>query len=109
MQFKRSQDLFDRARAVTPGGIFDSQRKTEPAMIAFRRGLGSHAWDVDDNEYVDYHLAFGPLVLGHCHPKVMEAVKVELESSDIWNAGILESEVQVAEKIAHHVPSAEKV
>jgi glutamate-1-semialdehyde 2,1-aminomutase len=109
MQSKRSQELFDRARAVTPGGVFDSQRKTEPAMIAFSRGAGSHAWDVDGNEYVDYHLAFGPLVLGHCHPEVMKAVKAQVEVSDIWNAGILEQEVQVAEKIAHHVPSAEKV
>lgn len=94
---------------MTPGGIFDSQRHTTPAIISMSHAKGSHAWDVDGNEYVDYHLAFGPLVLGHCHPKVTEAVKAQIDRSDIWNVGLVEEEIQVAEKISQHVPSAEKV
>jgi glutamate-1-semialdehyde 2,1-aminomutase len=106
---KASEELFQRAKSVTPGGTFDAMRMTQPSKIAFSKAYGSHVWDVDNKEYIDCHLGFGPLILGHRHPKVIDAVLAQLETGDIWNAGINELEVKVAEKISDHVPSAENV
>jgi glutamate-1-semialdehyde 2,1-aminomutase len=105
----KSEKLYERALSVTPGGTNDPLRLTGKQKVAFARARGSHVWDADGKEYVDCHLSFGPLVLGHRHPKVIEAVVAQLEQGDIWNAGLSELEVEVAEKIQQHVPSAERV
>ncbi|HEY6283156.1 MAG TPA: aspartate aminotransferase family protein [Nitrososphaerales archaeon] len=106
---KRSEELYRRALAVIPGGTNDPLRITGKQKIAFARADGSHVWDVEGKDYVDCHLSFGPLILGHRHPKVVSSVLAQLEQGDIWNAGLNELEVEVAEKIAQHVPSAERV
>ncbi|MCH7714315.1 MAG: aminotransferase class III-fold pyridoxal phosphate-dependent enzyme, partial [Chloroflexi bacterium] len=82
MQFKKSQELFAQAQKYIPGGVNSPVRSFKavggtPPFLA--RGAGPRVWDVDGNEYIDYLGSWGPLVLGHSHPAVVEAVKKATE------------------------------
>jgi glutamate-1-semialdehyde 2,1-aminomutase len=78
-RFPRSQDLFDSARDVIPGGVTSSIRAGErPHPIYFSRGEGAYLWDVDGGRYIDYALGYGPLILGHAPSIVTAAVKRQL-------------------------------
>ena len=57
------------------GGVASSWQDSPPHAIFIDRGEGSHIWDLDGNEYVDYHLGYGAMVIGHAHPKVVEAIE----------------------------------
>ena len=57
------------------GGVASSWQSSPPHAIYIDRGEGSHIWDLDGNEYVDYHLGYGAMVIGHAHPKVVEAIE----------------------------------
>jgi glutamate-1-semialdehyde 2,1-aminomutase len=69
-----SARMFDRAAKLMPLGVASSFQAGDPYPIYLRRGRGSKVWDVDDTEYVDFHGGFGTMVVGHAHPKVVEAV-----------------------------------
>jgi glutamate-1-semialdehyde 2,1-aminomutase len=73
-----------------------------------KRGKGSRIWDLDGNEYTDYKLALGPLILGHCPPRIMEAVERQLQNGTMLGT-LTEGEVELAEKIQRLVPCAEMV
>jgi glutamate-1-semialdehyde 2,1-aminomutase len=103
-----SQRIFDQALEVIPGGVNSSTRALNPALI-WRKALGSTLEDADGRQYVDYHAAFGPIVLGHNDPDVNRAVVEALEGPDLIGVGTTEIEVQLASKLKHHIPSAEKV
>jgi len=107
----RSAELLERARKTIPGGVNSPVRAFQavggaPPFIA--RGQGSHLWDVDGNEYIDYVCSWGPLLLGHCPPQVVEAVRQALESGASFGAPT-EREVEMAEAICDAVPSIEMV
>jgi len=104
----QSKKIAERALKATPGGIHSSARKTERLLI-WDRAEGSKIYDVDGKEYIDYHLCFGPIILGHCHPKVNKAIVEQLERAEHFGLGATELEVKVSEKIIEHLPSAEKV
>jgi glutamate-1-semialdehyde 2,1-aminomutase len=70
----RSQKLWTEAREVLPRGVPSSFQDAAPQPVFVERGKGSRVWDVDGNEYVDFHNGFGVMVVGHAHPKIMEAV-----------------------------------
>jgi glutamate-1-semialdehyde 2,1-aminomutase len=70
-----SARLFDRAVQHMPLGVASSFQAGDPYPIYLREGRGSRVWDVDGNEYVDFHNGFGTMVVGHAHPKVVEAVE----------------------------------
>jgi glutamate-1-semialdehyde 2,1-aminomutase len=57
------------------GGVASSWQASPPHAVFLERGEGSHVWDIDGNEYVDYHLGYGAMVVGHAHPKVVEAIE----------------------------------
>ena len=103
---KRSREVLEWAKRYTPGGINTSIRGLARPM-AFAKAEGSKIWDVDGNEYIDYHAAFGPPILGHCNPKVNQRVFETLKRIDIIGAGTTELEAQAAQKIVEHIPSAE--
>src|SRR5690554_2884851 len=105
--FTGSQRLIERARATAPGGVHTSIRNIDP-QLCFARGDGAYIYDVDGNRYIDYHAAFGPFVLGHAYPAVVDRVKEAISTMDLFGVGATEPEVQLAEKIVQHVPSAEK-
>jgi glutamate-1-semialdehyde 2,1-aminomutase len=108
LKVQTSAELFRRAEQVTPGGINTSIRAL-PEPIVWQRAEGAYIYDVDGNRYVDYHAAFGPVVLGHCHPRVNRAVFEALQNLDLIGSGTTEQEIRLAEKIVQHVPSAEMV
>jgi glutamate-1-semialdehyde 2,1-aminomutase len=70
----RSKQLWTEAREVMPRGVPSSFQDAAPQPIFMERGKGSRVWDVDGNEYVDFHNGFGVMVVGHAHPKIVEAV-----------------------------------
>ena len=70
------QDLINRANAVMPAGGLGN---FDPSII-IREGKGTRVWDVDGNEYIDYLLGSGPMVLGHGHPEVLESVHQQLDN-----------------------------
>ena len=73
-----------------------------------RRGLGSHVWDVDGNEYIDYLIGSGPMLVGHCHPQVKARVEAQLELGTTFFANN-EHCIELAEEIVNAVPCAEQV
>ncbi len=107
----RSRDLFERAKKILPGGVNSPVRafkavKTDPIVV--KRGFGPYIEDVDGNRYVDFLMSWGPLILGHAHPTVVEEVKKASERG--LSFGITNPyEVELAEEVVSVVPSAEKV
>src|SRR5882724_1992137 len=75
----RSKELLQRNSDVIPGGLASINRRADPC-IAFARAQGARMWDVDGNEYIDYHAGFAPYVLGHNHPDQTDAVMAALRS-----------------------------
>ncbi len=101
-----NQSLFEKAQAVTPGGV-NSGTRGLPQPIVWERAAGAYIYDVEGKGYLDYHAAFGPIVLGHNHPAVDQAAAAAIAQIDLIGAGTTELEIRLAEKVAQHVPSAE--
>ena len=81
------RQLRERARAVIPGGMYGHQAAPGAAYPQFMRGgRGARVWDADGNEYVDLMCSYGPVVLGHQHPKVEAAARAQAETGDCMNA-----------------------
>ena len=111
MKPERSQELFDRARLSIPGGVNSPVRAWRgvggtPRFIA--RGQGAHLFDVDDNEYIDYIGSWGPLLIGHRHPEILDAIQEALTRGTSFGAPT-ELEVELAETIRAMVPSMQMV
>ena len=103
----RSRALLENASLVTPGGVNTARRKIDPPMC-LRRGQGAYVEDLDGNRYIDFHAAYGAILLGHCDPRVNDLVKSTIDEQVLFGVGTTELEVQVAEKIVKHVPCAEQ-
>jgi glutamate-1-semialdehyde 2,1-aminomutase len=80
---QRSHDMYNESKLFTPFGIHSNYRFAEPYPHYFKRGKGSRLWDVDGNEYIDFNMAFGALMVGHAHPAIVEALRQQLENSTI--------------------------
>lgn len=104
----RSRGLYERAKRLLPGGVDSPVRAFDPYPFFIGQGEGSRIRDVDGNEYVDYCLAYGPLILGHRPPEVLEAVRDQLKRGILFGIPS-ELELDLAEKITKHVPCAEMV
>src|SRR2546428_2157014 len=70
----RSQKLWKEARELLPRGVPSSFQDAAPQPIFVDRGKGSRVWDVDGNEYVDFHNGFGVMAVGHAHPLIVQAI-----------------------------------
>ena len=104
-----SAALFARSRKVIPGGVVSLNRAVEPE-IAFVRGRGSRIWDVDGNEYLDYHAGFAPYLLGHHDPDVDTAVRRALDDGlTLEGSGTTPWEVRLSELLVRRVPALQKV
>ncbi|MEW6510995.1 MAG: glutamate-1-semialdehyde 2,1-aminomutase [Bacteroidota bacterium] len=111
METKRSDLLFERARALIPGGVNSPVRAfravgRNPLFIS--RASGARLWDTDGNEFIDYVGSWGPMILGHAHPRVIAAVQRAAASGTSFGAST-ELEVEMAEIICRMVPSVEMV
>jgi len=107
----KSADLFAKALRLMPGGVNSPVRAFravggDPLFIA--SGRGSRVTDVDGNSYIDYVGSWGPLILGHCHAQVMEAVARVLATGTSFGA-CTAAEVELAEQINRAFPSVERV
>jgi glutamate-1-semialdehyde 2,1-aminomutase len=103
----RSEELFARSQKILPGGVNSPVRSFgavggTPPFIA--RGAGAHVWDVDGNSYLDFVGSWGPLVLGHAHPAIVEAVQRAAADGTSFGAPT-ELELKLAELISSAVPS----
>src|SRR5256884_4460809 len=78
---KASRSYADRARRSLPGGVTAGVKYFDPYPIAMKKAKGCRLWDLDGNEYIDYCLSFGPLILGHGHLRVMKAIRDSLQSA----------------------------
>jgi glutamate-1-semialdehyde 2,1-aminomutase len=76
---RRSLEYREVAKSHLPGGVSSSWQSWPPHPIYVSHGQGSHVWDIDGNEYVDYHNGYGVMVMGHAHPRVVEAVQRRVE------------------------------
>ena len=108
---KRSAELFDRAKGVMPGGVNSPVRAFRavggtPFFVA--RATGARLIDVDGKSYLDYVGSWGPLILGHAHPAVLEAIRAAAEAG--WTYGApCAAEVELAELVRQRMPSLELV
>jgi len=107
----KSQELFRKALRYMPGGVNSPVRAFravggDPVFIA--SGRGSTITDVDGNTYLDYVLSWGPLIVGHCHPEVMEALSRVLSTGTSFGA-CTAPEVELAERLCEAYPSLERV
>ncbi|MCS5588165.1 MAG: glutamate-1-semialdehyde 2,1-aminomutase [Porticoccaceae bacterium] len=107
----RSKDLFAAAQQHIPGGVNSPVRAFRAVggtPVFFERASGAYMYDADGNSYIDYVLSWGPMLLGHNHPQVVDAIKEQLEKATSFGAPT-ELEIKLADKICSIVPGMEMV
>lgn len=104
----KSRELYDRARLVEPAGVQGEGRFYDPRPVFMRRAKGARIWDVDGNEYIDFHLSYGPSLLGYNDDRVAAAVLAVLRDEGVLFALPHPREVELAETLVRLIPSAEK-
>ena len=104
-----SAQLHARASAVSPGGVQGEGRSANPYPLFMTRAQGSRIWDVDGNEYVDFHNSFGAVLLGHNDARINEAVKRTMDEHGVSFSTANPFEVELAERLVGMIPSAERV
>ena len=111
MNISRSVELFKKAQSIIPGGVNSPVRAFKSVggqPLFIKRGNGCRIYDEDDNSFVDYVCSWGPLILGHAHPVIIEAIKRAAENGTTFGASTA-LEVELAEMIVEAVPSIEMV
>lgn len=106
--WSRSQELLERSKNTLAGGVSSPFRGSFPKALFFQNAAGPNLQDVDGNWYVDYVLAWGPLILGHKHPAMVQAIRKASESPHNYGAQH-ELEFLVAEQLCRLIPCAERV
>ncbi len=108
---EKSEQAFQQALKLIPGGVNSPARAfgaVGGTPVFFQRGEGPYLWDIDGNRYIDYVASWGPMILGHAHPRVVEAVCQAASRGTSFGAPTL-AETELAELICEAVPSVEKV
>lgn len=107
----RNKALWEEAKRLIPGGVNSPVRSFQAVggtPLFMERGSGSKIYDVDGNEYIDYVMSWGPLILGHAHPGVMDALRKALSKGSSFGAPT-EGEIELGRRIREAMPSLEKV
>ncbi|MFA4828512.1 MAG: glutamate-1-semialdehyde 2,1-aminomutase [Thermodesulfovibrionales bacterium] len=108
---RKSEKLFKQAKALIPGGVNSPVRAFKAVggnPVFITKGKGSKIYDVDGNSYIDYVLSWGPLILGHAHPKVIKALKAAAEKGTSFGAPT-PLEIELANLVLKAYPSMDKV
>ncbi len=108
---RKSEKLFKQAKAIIPGGVNSPVRAFKAVggnPVFITKGKGSKIYDVDGNSYIDYVLSWGPLILGHAHPKVIKALKSAAEKGTSFGAPT-PLEIELANLVLKAYPSMDKV
>src|SRR6202046_1350409 len=111
MDHTRSQQLFERAKRIIPGGVNSpvrAHRSVGGTPPFIERGEGAHIFDADGNEYIDYVGSWGPLILGHRHPVILDALNHAISRGTSFGAPT-EQEIELAETVRKMFPSIEMV
>lgn len=111
MNRSRSHQLFERAQKSLVEGVNSPSRGVavySDGPIFLERGQGSHVWDADDNEYLDFMMSFGALIQGHAHPKLVSVVSDAMSSGSHF-AAATSAELDASERFLKMVPNAEAV
>ncbi len=109
LSYPASKSILENNRHFLPGGVASVNRLAEP-HIAFTKAIGPYLWDADGNEYIDYHAAFGPYVLGHNDSHVNKAVIRTMEEGlSLYGSGTTALEGRFAELVCRCVPFADSV
>src|ERR1039458_5011108 len=106
-----SRAWYERAQQSLIEGVNSPSRGEavySPGPVVLERGHGSHVWDVDGNEYVDFMMSFGALIQGHAHPKIIDVVTRTIAVGSHF-AAATPAEVEAAERVCRMVPTAEVV
>jgi glutamate-1-semialdehyde 2,1-aminomutase len=111
MATDKNAELFERARALIPGGVNSPVRAFRavggtPRFVA--RAQGAYFWDANGDRYIDYIGSWGPMILGHGHPRVLDAVQSAVTEGFSFGAPT-EREIELAEEIVKHLPAVEMV
>lgn len=104
----KSEELFERAKKVIPGGVNSPVRAFEPHPFFTKSAKGSKITDEDGRIYTDYCMAYGSLIFGHSHPEVIEAIRQQLEAGSLYGTPT-QKEVELAELITKTVPCMQMV
>ncbi|AYU55431.1 glutamate-1-semialdehyde 2,1-aminomutase [Staphylococcus debuckii] len=111
MGYEKSIEAYKKAEQLMPGGVNSPVRafkSVDMPAIFMDHGKGSKIYDIDGNEYIDYVLSWGPLILGHENPQVIENLHKAVDKGTSFGASTLE-EIKLAELVIDRVPSIEKV
>lgn len=103
-----SEELFKESKKYLPGGVSSPVRSYKPYPFFAKEGKGSKLYDVDGNCYIDYCLAYGPLILGHAHPEIVETVSEAIKKGTTYGVPT-ENEITLAKEIVNRVPCADMV
>src|SRR5919106_5251653 len=94
----RSGETYERARMLMPKGVPSSFQENDPWPVYVDRGTGAQGWDVDGNEYLDFHNGFGVMCVGHANPKIAAAVKARMDDGTHF-AAPTDGSIKVAEEL----------
>lgn len=112
MNFTKSELLYEEALQYIVGGVNSPSRSYKAvgggAPVAMERGKGAYFWDVDGNKYIDYLGAYGPIITGHAHPHITEAIKKAAETGVLYGTPT-PHEVKFAKMLREAMPNLEKV
>ncbi|MCK4910000.1 MAG: glutamate-1-semialdehyde 2,1-aminomutase [Thermodesulfovibrionales bacterium] len=111
MSWRRSKRLFEKAQTLMPGGVNSPVRAFKAVggtPVFIQRAKGANIYDVEGNVYIDYVLSWGPMVVGHAHPKVVAAIKDAAEWGTSFGAPTIR-EIELAEMVLKAYPSMDKV
>ena len=103
-----SEELFKISKSIVPGGVNSPVRAFEPYPFFVKEAKGSHIVDIEGNDYIDYCLAYGPILLGHSDEDVMSDVYAQMQRGTAYGAPT-ENEVKLAQEVIDRVPCAEMV
>jgi len=104
----RSHEMHERAKSLLPMGVSSSFQAVPPYPLFISRGEGSHIWDIDGNEYADFHLGFGSLLVGHTHPLLVEALRDQLGKGNLYSLACSDI-VYLAEEMVRRFAPIEQV
>src|SRR3989440_8635893 len=102
------EDLLRRADRILPGGLLGNHRSAAGLEFAVKEGRGAYLWDMNGRRYLDYLLGSGPMLLGHAHPAVVEAVERQVRRGTSYML-LNEPAIELAEEVVRAVPCAEQV
>ena len=107
-KYAQTRGMFERALQVMPWGVSSNFRYWGEDTPVISRGKGAYVWDVDGNRFIDYRLAFGPIILGHADPRVNHRVHEAIDSGTLF-AHTQVLEIEVAERMVRMCPGVEQV